>query len=370
MKPTNYKGIAPSLLVEQVRNTADWFMGNETAGAVRALKAGVALGEAWQTPRARGEYLSALLAAHYVTVATFVPTNVDTHIRHHHWWSVANEDELRSSLDRIDEAASWDPRLVSNRTVEIGGEVLSGHDGEWFAVRAGALGRALAMGDKPSIDKLVAQLDAEVEREASMYRVVKAAKGRELDLLRVATLITHNLGDLSRIVDQWKTKSEHADLHARYVRLTHENGARHGGLFIEVGNVNKEFMADENHRFLPLRKPKPLRKHKDFVIPFGPLFDAWGALLATSPALLPRDRGEVVEALLSGHEQQPTCQAYLRALTGFHHAHRGGLDRLVADELPAKAKRAISAGPIRSAISLSTEAFEARLAKKVQAFVR
>src|SRR5438046_1692542 len=69
------------------------------------------------------------LAAHYATVATFVPTDVDAHIRHHHWMAIDDAGVFAAARACSDEAAARDPTLVSARVTEG----VSGHDGEWFS---------------------------------------------------------------------------------------------------------------------------------------------------------------------------------------------------------------------------------------------
>ena len=71
------------------------------------------------------------LAAHYATVATFVPTDVDAQIRHHQWLGIADGERLEAACALVTEAARRDATLVSERVTEG----VSGHDGEWLAVR-------------------------------------------------------------------------------------------------------------------------------------------------------------------------------------------------------------------------------------------
>src|SRR5207302_6296293 len=129
-------GIAPPLVVEQVKNTAAWLWADPRAAAVV---------EALTTDGTdRLAYLRVLLAAHFTTVATFVPTDVDARIRHHTWMEIENEDALTAACDAVDEVAAWDARWVSARAVDLtrdgDGGSISGHDGEWLGGRAGALG--------------------------------------------------------------------------------------------------------------------------------------------------------------------------------------------------------------------------------------
>lgn len=358
------RGVAPSLLFQQVANTAKWALesGSESSH-LRILNGAHELDARWQKHDGRGDYFSLMLAAHFTTVATFVPTDVDNHIRHLIWKEVANADELEQFVARIDEAAMWDPRLVSNRTVDDReGGVLSGHDGEWFSVRAGALGRAFALGATNVTDKLEGQIREQLDRHARVY--ARLAESEPLDALRAATVLAHNLGDLSRVVDTWQLSSEKTKaLQHDFSRLGHEPREKYGTTFVEAGLVNKAIMADENHRYLPLRKPRALRSKKEFVIPFGPFFDAWGETIARDTEIAPRDLAEIVDALIQGFTALPKCAAFVRALAGIHRRTRGGIDRIIKDDLPVRTQRVAYAGPIREALRIEPAAFAARIEK-------
>src|SRR5580693_477502 len=93
-------GIAPSLLAVQVAATAPWALESETpaSGIVRRAES---IEAAWSIDALAPDYFALLLSAHYLTVATFVPTDVDARIRHHAWVE-ADRDRLRSQLDTVD----------------------------------------------------------------------------------------------------------------------------------------------------------------------------------------------------------------------------------------------------------------------------
>lgn len=364
-------GIAPRALVAQVKNTAAWLWepgSAERAAAARALDALEAAeqdhaGAAGAPPHA---YLRLLLAAHYATVATFVPTDVDARIRHHQWVALSSEEELEGACDVVDEIAALDPRAVSARVVETKHGLLSGHDGEWFSVRSGALGRALALGATRVVERLVAVLDAEVERHRAISEEALERKAKPQHALEVCTTVAHNLGDLSRVVDQWPKRGEHEALRVRYLRLGHADAPRADAAvktFATVGVLNKALMARENHRYLALRKPRALRASRELLLPFGPWLDAWGERVATHEALEERDRAEVVEALLELHESDPEAQACLRGLAGIHRATRGGL-ALYADRVAARLRKGIGRGAVREAVDVDRARFEAKLDKR------
>src|SRR5262245_32726175 len=100
-------GISSLLLAEQIANTAPWAA--EVAPEAAAVAGGAAEIEARREadPFDPG-YLRLLLAAHHLTVATFVPTDVDTRVRHHHWQGL-EADRLEAACAVVDEVAAWEP---------------------------------------------------------------------------------------------------------------------------------------------------------------------------------------------------------------------------------------------------------------------
>jgi hypothetical protein len=366
-------GIANSLLVEQVRNTAAWLWGSPASASLVALFDGAAADdtEGWadldvgtepEGQLAGVRTLRLRLAAHYATVATFVPTDVDAHIRHHHWMAIDDAETFAAARACIDEAAARDPVSVSARVTEG----VSGHDGEWFSVRAGALGRALSLGLADEAAALGAQIEAELDREERLFAAAVACGAPARTTLALATAIAHNVGDLSRVVDAWPKALADRDYRARYSRLGHADGEQQRPAFVLAGEINKEIMALENHRFLALRKPRALRRSRELLLPVGPWFDDWGELIGRSSLLEDGDRAEVVTALIELHLSSSRQQGCLRALAGIHRTTRGGLGSFVGD-LPARVRKEALRGQIRDALDVSPEHFEARMEKRLRA---
>lgn len=356
-------GIAPELVRSQVKNTAGWLWDDARGrGATTALDAVADAERDQRAPDGNNAYLRLLLAAHYATVATFVPTDVDARIRHHAWAAMETEEEIARAADVVGEVAAWDVHAVSARVVVSNHGPLSGHDGEWLGVRAGVLGRAIALGAKTTVERLVAALDHEIDRETRIFDEALATDASAERVLWTATVIAHNLGDLSRVVDQWPTKD--AAISARYLRLGHPDAPQPRPSLILAGRINKELGALENHRFLALRKPRGLRSARGLLLPIGPWFDAWGEAIARAPALEDRDRAEVVGALLEIHASSPEQQGCLRALAGMHRATRGGLELYVPD-LPARLRKDALRGKVREAIDITEDRFRARMARRL-----
>jgi hypothetical protein len=360
-------GIGPELVRSQVKNTAAWLWDDARARAATTALDDVEAAERDRTaPDGSNAYLRLLLSAHWATVATFVPTDVDARIRHHAWAAMETEEEIARACDVVDEIAALDVHAVSARVVDSDHGTMCGHDGEWLGVRAGALGRAIALGAKTTIERLVEAMDRELAREARIFEEALATKAPTKDgparVLSSATVIAHNLGDLSRVVDQWPTKD--AALHARYVRLGHADAREPRPSFVLAGRMNKEIAALENHRFLALRKPRGLRASRALLMPIGPWLDGWGETIARAPEIEDRDRAEIVAALLSIHLSSLDQQGCLRALAGIHRATRGGLEHYVAD-LPARLRKDALRGKVREAIDTPEERFRARMESRL-----
>ncbi len=357
MKP----GILSSILVQQVRNTAGWLWQERRHAALTAVFDS-AMDEPLDNSGALVRALRLRLAAHYATVATFVPTDVDAHVRHHMWLTVADAEAFAHAKACVDEAAARDARLVSARVTDG----LSGHDGEWLSVRAGALGRALVLGLPQEAATLAAEIDAELDREQQAFAAALAGGAPGRIVLALATTIAHNLGDLSRVVDAWPKAARSSELHERYSRLGHADGARHRSDFLLAGALNKELMALENHRFLALRKPRGLRRSRSLLLPVGPWLDTWGETVCRSELLEDADRAEVVAALVELHLRSPSQEGCLRALAAFHRETRGGL-AWYGPALRARLRKEIGRGRIREAIDVSRERFEVRIESRFRA---
>ena len=247
---------------------------------------------------------------------------------------------------------------VSARHVVLDGEVLAGHQGEWFSVVAGALGRALALSDAAIAERTTAWIEAELTREARLVTFARE-HGTAQELLSVVTTVAHNLGDPSRVVDTWAPAHAESELGRRYRRLGHEDGARFDGAFVFAGNLNKERMALENHRFLPLRGPRALRRERAFLLPFGPYFYEWGRMIGSTKLLDDDERAEILLGLVRVHELRNEEHGCLRAIAGLDVAVSGGVDRL-ARLWPAARRGSLARGGVKLALRLGEADFSKR----------
>jgi hypothetical protein len=327
--------IAPELLVSQVESTAPYVLAEDetTPGLfasepVRIVRE-AARGRLPSPPAEHAAYFRLCLAAHYVTCATPVPTDVDNQIRKKLWGTSL---PLATALEMgrtVLESRRWDfVPLTSRASHGAAGTpeeraVLHGHSGEWFTVAVGAyaaLSRYRAEAAKALVAELLQAVADETEHHSAVFGSVWRAKDG-LGALRASVSIAHNFGDLDRVVVMWELPI--ADplrlrFHGLSTRAFGPDGdLRHKGRLWAAGELYKSLidgssMAAENHRHFALRKPRVLRTHPSLRVPVGPFFDTWGQTVAerTSEAAL----DEVVEALVAGQERSKDSIGYARAL--------------------------------------------------------
>jgi hypothetical protein len=359
------RGVTPRILIDQVRNTAPFIFAPEFSAYrhpyIRTLRGMEQTLQITPDPELTFDsYYELCLSAHHGTVGTFVPTDVDNQIRQKLWNPNLPSETLAKMARTVMDSASWDPRPVSTRVVTSPdtGEYMSGHNGEWFSTAAGAYG-AFRKRDSEIAAELGGMIVREMQREAQIYRDFKSRRDG-IGMLKAATVIAHNLGDLDRVLEAWNVPDEDPLKEAVH-KAGHERPERFGGTLVEAGALNKAYMADENHRNFALRKPKCLRNSPDYLIPIGPFFDDWGAKLARHPGLTREELGEIVEALADGWErlQKPPAKpfGYARALAGIIENFPGG-PRELANYIPTKLARTLKAGALHTLISIPKDRFE------------
>jgi hypothetical protein len=313
------------------------------------------------------EYFSLCLSAHYTTVASFVPTDVDNQIRKHLWDQKLPVETLRAMAELTLRSLGWDFRPVTTRYQEAEGKYVSGHQGEWFSVAVGAY--AATREALPELAREIRErILAEVKQEAHLFADLKKAKDG-VGCLRACTLLAHNLGDLDRVIDQWELPAVDPLRQAAY-KLGHEKHPAFGPLqenLLEAGALNKAFMASENHRHYPLRKVKALRASADYFLPVGPFFFDWGKKIGDS--LEDRDVSETAEALLDGFNRLSSPKVplygYARALGGIQKSRAG--KNL---SLPSKAAKQLEKGIIPEIARVEPAAFDGQWAKKALQFLK
>jgi hypothetical protein len=342
-------------------------MGDDPFGFVRILQNAHRLRASSEpTVEEREDYFALCLSCHHGTVATFVPTDVDSKIRGILWQRPASKEVLRERFDFVLQAMHWDIPSISTRyTAHSGVGPVSGHDGELLGVLAGGLGALIFNEDEEYTEKAAAAIDAELRREIHEFMHVLKLKGQEIELLKISMSILHNLGDLDQGISFWKNREPFLTYKAKFGRLGHENAALYGGVFITAGALYKNIMASEGHRHYPLREVRALRKSRDLLLPLGPFLDDWGATIGRHPVLSDEERATVLTALVQGCKKIPGQLGYFRAIAGMAEACGGQFEK-ICKFMPASARNLIKEPDIKKKIAVSKVSFESSMRKRAQ----
>jgi hypothetical protein len=358
------KWIAPQTLLAQVYNTAPFLrdrvpapeagrlieMGGTPDGFLRILASweNILRGDLHPEEQLQ-DYFALCLACHHATVATFVPTDVDTKIRGLAWRETSDTEVLKPMLRFALAARSWTEEGISTRSVRG----VSGHNGEHWSAIAGGLGRMLELGDTASAEEAQVAIDAEIAREQAVFSQTAIESDAELDLLRLAMTLAHNRGDLTQGMGFWKKTTltlplmDHFKTRGRFdqaVRMYQETG-----------------LSAEGHRHYPLRPVRALRRSAATLLPLCPFLDDWGAVVAKL-----EESHEVLAALVIGCQKLKGQQGYYRAIAGMYEASPGAFDRAVS-RMPNAAQRLLGSAEMRKRISVPRVSFESMMRKRARA---
>jgi len=354
------RGVSPTILLDQVRNTVPFLFedGRSAYDDVPHLAELRRAYRAWQLdgdlpPLSLVRYYRLCLCAHHATVASFVPTDVDNQIRFKLWHPSLSTETMRQLAEVVTESGGWRWDLMSVRGVRspLSGEATSGHNGEWFSSAAAAYG-ALRRRRPDDAAGIAGAILREVRRELGIF--ADCRKSRDgIAMMKAAVVIAHNLGDLQRVLEMWQI-----DAGDPLVEAVEREKARPEQQW--SAELNRRWMAAENHRHFALRGPKCLRRSPTSLLPIGPFFDEWGAQLTRE--LAAEEIGEVVEALIAGwqwleNKEPKSTVGYCRALAGIEEAFAGGLNKLAA-YLPARVAREWKTGTLRATCSIPRRRFE------------
>lgn len=311
-------------------------------------------------------YFALCLASHHSTVATYVPTDVDSKIRGLLWRETKDTKTARMMFRLAQAMHGWTLEGYSLRTIDCGSHgIVSGHDGEWLSVMAGALGRFMALGDDEYAALSHEAIHEELIREAKAFAGVCLTPGRELDTTRMAMSVIHNLGDLNQGISFWSGSAKRSASATQFERLAQENVSGYGGFFQWPGDLYKELLASEGHRHYPLRAVKPLRRSADLLLPLGPFLDAYGARLATTEELSAAEKAETLEAIVRGCKKVPGQLGYYRAIAGFREASTRVFNDAVA-RMAASSQKLLKDPDLRQKIAVPQRSFESAYRKRVE----
>lgn len=366
--------VAPRTLLREVQSTAAWLPqpGRAPSGDVRALAQGpLGFLSVLAAYRAEGvapapandrtlDYFALCLACHHATVATFVPTDVDTKIRGLLWRLVSDPDALDPMIELAEAFCGWDVPSVSRRTLSVPGlGLFAGHHGERLSVLVAALGRAIHLGRRDLATRVRGHIETELIRESRGLRALIAARA-ELDVLRMAAVMTHNAGDIDQSISFWPQSPAHTEAAADLRLLAHENLRPWDGSFALAARIYTTTLAPEGHRNYPLRPVRSLRGSFDFLIETAPFLDEWGERLARDTRLSEGDLSQVLEALVIGSRKIQGQRGYQRAVAGMIQGLQSRLDRIIAG-MPARARSEFKSAELRKAVAVSRASFESSM---------
>jgi hypothetical protein len=380
-KQTFANFIAPETLVDIVRNTAPFLFDRDvleitpTYSATR-LRFTLDTTPYWRIVRNSGDikstpkpseqewvrYFELCVAAHVSTVATFVPSDVDTKIRNHLWFDrKLSRDALTAMKDIALATERWDVRAVTQAWVpDKHGASLSGHDGEKLSILTAGMQALLLNGDTQGADELEACALRQTEREAEAFLTLVDTKGRERDMLMLAAIITHNAGD----IDQGFSTGHPHPARAKIGRLAHERPERYHGAYAIAAKLYRELLAAEGHRNYPLRAMRELRVDPDLMKPPSPFLDPWGERLAGRQQWSTRDKALVLQGLMDACARVRGQVAYYRAIAGMNAAVP--VEHL-AKELSVNARKTLREPRFQRPLQTTREQFEADMARRARA---
>jgi hypothetical protein len=355
--------ICPETLIAQVRSTAPFLgpqlretatarlieLGSSSDGFLRILANWQNILRASLAPEEQlQDYFALCLACHHATVATFVPTDVDTKIRGIVWRESRDPNVLRPMLRLALASRDWTEEGISVRSVRG----VSGHNGEhWSAIAAG-LGRMLELGERASAEEAQAAIEAEIDREQAIFVEVAAERDAELDLLRLSMTLAHNRGDLSQGLSFWKKTPLTTPLIAHF--------ATRGRFALAVRIYQHTGLATEGHRHYPLRPVKALRRSPATLLPLSPFLDEWGSQVAQL-----EESPEVLAALVMGCKRVQGQQGYYRAIAGMLAASSGAFERAAA-RMPYSARSLLRDAEMRKLINVPRISFESMMRKRAR----
>jgi 8-oxo-dGTP pyrophosphatase MutT (NUDIX family) len=358
------KWISPETLLSQVYNTAPYLkdlvpapepgrlieMGGSPDGFLRILAS-------WENIRRPNlnhseqlqDYFALCMACHHATVATFVPTDVDTKIRGIAWRETPDVEVLKPMMRFALGARAWTEEGISTRSTRG----VSGHNGEHWSAIAGGLGHMLELGDTASAEEAQAAIEAEIVREQAVFDQVAAERDGELDLLRLAMTLAHNRGDLTQGMGFWKKTPVTLPLM--------EHLATRGRFELAVRIYQDTGLSAEGHRHYPLRPVKALRRTPATLLPLCPFLDDWGGVVAKL-----EENHEVLAALVMGCQKLKGQQGYYRAIAGMYAASSGAFDR-AASRMPNATQRLLRTAEMRKLIDVPRVSFESMMRKRARA---
>jgi hypothetical protein len=294
------------------------------------------------------DYFALCLSCHHATVATFVPTDVDTKIRGMAWRETPDAEVLKPMLNFALGARIWTEEGISTRSVRG----VSGHNGEHWSAIAGGLGRMVELGSTAPAEEAQAAIEAEIDREQAVFDRTAAERDGELDLLRLSMILAHNRGDLTQGMGFWKKTPLTLPLM--------DHLSKRGRFDLAVRMYQDTGLSAEGHRHYPLRPVKALRRSPATLLPLCPFLDEWGGVVAGL-----EENDEVLAALVTGCQKLQGQQGYYRAIAGMYAASSSAFER-AASRMPSATQRLLRGAEMRKLIDVPRVSFESTMRKRAR----
>lgn len=181
---------------------------------------------------------------------------------------------LQEQFRIVKEALQWDVSSVSKRVVWMphDKEPISGHNGEWLGVLVGAWGAFLKNENEQLASEAEQLITTELEREALAFREIRLSRPtleNDRTLLRLAAILTHNVGDVDQGYSYWHKSLQKRPEFIKFGELAHKDFERFDGEYLRAKTLYKDLMSAEGHRNYPLREAKCLRVSPDLMLPIG-----------------------------------------------------------------------------------------------------
>lgn len=362
--------IQPATLLEWVENTAPYlFSGRLPESEFLHILREVREGASWPEDLTQyiEKYFALCLAAHHATVASYIPTDVDSKIRGLLWRDNRDPESRVRMFEFTLRAMHWPMEGISKRyTQHAGLGPVSGHNGEQLSVLLGALQVFLQQNNSAEAERAMTAVGEELRREAIEFQTARDTKGLELDVLRLSAYLTHNAGDVDQGFSYWPNGPQYEAPKKEYARLAHENTKPFGGIFADAAKIYKKVMAPEGHRNYPLRSIKALRQSEDLLLPQSPFLDEWGCLVARHASLDDEARADVLGALVTGSRKLAGQRGYYRAIRGMLDVlGEAGMQRLLKLQ-PNSVRKEYESAEMRKLVSVSRTSFESSMVKMLR----
>lgn len=324
-------GIAPNILLTQVKNTAPFL-----------FKGGVDL----TLPKREylqklvfykknlkqlsnlnlSEYFHLCLSAHWATAGTYVPTDVDNQIRVKLWKHSSILKHIDKMVDMTIDSWSWDYTPMTDRkSYTEDKKVISTHEGTWLSVAIGAYCASVSHKRLDLAERVKEVILKEIRKEEALLLGLK--KNQEhINFIKATPLVAHNFGDLDRVMVAWDMHEKDEFCKSIY-KLGHIPSKIYDPIIVFGGRVNKAFTAKENHRHMSLRKSKALRKSNQLLVPVTPFTYEWAHRIGTSELLTIEDKAEIITCLFEGCKREAVSTGYAIAISEII-KHIGGINTL------------------------------------------